>query len=244
MNQAPSVEDQINRPSAMNRVLLVEDNSRLSEMVCLALEQAGIGTDVFESIEAAWQALRAAPYAAVVVDRGLPDGDGLNLVRRIRGANMPIPCMMLTARDALRDRLDGLDSGADDYLAKPFPMLEMVARVRALMRRAPQLQSLAPTFADIEVWPDRGHLICGSQSITLSPAELQVLICLVKAAGKTVRRAALEAAAWGANEDVTPNALDVVVHRLRRKLTAVHSCLELVNTRGYGYALDEASTPS
>jgi DNA-binding response OmpR family regulator len=144
---------------------------------------------------------------------------------------------MLTARDALHDRIDGLESGADDYLAKPFPMEELVARVRALLRRPAQLQSLAPAWGDLQVRPDAGCMQCGGESITLAPAELQIMLSLVRAGGQTVRRSALEASAWGLAEAVTPNALDVALHRLRKKLQAIGSTLHIVNTRGHGYAL-------
>ena len=224
----------------MNRIALIEDHDRMAALVCKALAGAGIEADVFGRIDLAWHALRETPYAALVVDRGLPDGDGLALVRRLREAGMRMPCLMLTARDALHDRVDGLESGADDYLAKPFPMEDLVARVRALLRRPAQLQSLSPGFADIRVHPENGTLACAGDSVTLAPAELQIMLCLVRSGGHTVRRGALESAAWGLSDAVTPNALDVALHRLRRKLQAVGSSLQIANVRGHGYALREA----
>ena len=117
----------------MHPVALVEDHPRLAELIRRALQADGIRADVFATIEAAWAALRQTEYGALVVDRGLPDGDGLALVQRLRAANIRIPCLMLTSRDALRDRVDGLVSGADDYMTKPFAMQDLVARVRELM---------------------------------------------------------------------------------------------------------------
>lgn len=105
----------------MSRIALIEDHERLSSLVNKALSAAGIESDVFERIDSAWSALQAAPYGAIVVDRGLPDGDGLTLVRRLREAGNQVPCLMLTARDALHDRVEGLEAGADDYLVKPSP---------------------------------------------------------------------------------------------------------------------------
>ena len=224
----------------MNRVAIVEDHRRLAALVRKALSAAGIEADVFERLDAAWHAVRGAGYAVLIVDRGLPDGDGLDLVRRLRTAGHRVPCLMLTARDALHDRVTGLEAGADDYLAKPFPMEELVARVRALLRRPAQLQSLAPAWGDLQVLPDAGRMQCGGESITLAPAELQIMLSLVRAGGQTVRRGALEASAWGLAEAVTPNALDVALHRLRRKLQAIDSALQIVNTRGHGYALRQA----
>jgi len=223
----------------MSRIALVEDHARLAELVTLALGAAGIPADVFSTMEAAWVALREMEYGALVVDRGLPDGDGLALVKRMRAAHMGIPCLMLTARDALHDRIDGLESGADDYLTKPFPMEELVARVRALMRRPAATRDLVPQLGDILLQPNAGRLVCADESVSLAPAELQIMLCLVHQAGQTVRRSALEAAAWGLSEAVTPNALDVALHRLRRKLLAVGSSQQIVNIRNRGYALRE-----
>jgi DNA-binding response OmpR family regulator len=116
-------------------------------------------------------------------------------------------------------------------------MDEFVARVRGLMRRPPSLQSLMPQFGDIRVRPDEGCMTCRSETVTLAPAELQILIALIRADGTTVRRSVLEMAAWGLGDAVTPNALDVAMHRLKRKLAAINSALQIVNARGYGYAL-------
>ena len=221
----------------MNRIALVEDHQRLATLLTKALRNAGIETDVFEQIEPALLAATQHAYAVLVIDRGLPDGDGLDLVRQLRAAAIRTPCLMLTSRDALHDRVEGLESGADDYLTKPFSMDEFVARVRALMRRPAVLQSLTPEFGDLQVRPAEGCMSCGSEAVTLAPTELQIIIALIRAGGTTVRRSALEAAAWGLGEAVTPNALDVALHRLKRKLLAINSTLQIVNARGYGYAL-------
>jgi DNA-binding response OmpR family regulator len=221
----------------VNRIALVEDHPRLSALLIKALRNAGIETDAFNQIEPALTAATQQVYAVLVIDRGLPDGDGLDLVRQLRAASIRTPCLMLTSRDALRDRVEGLESGADDYLTKPFSMAEFVARVRALMRRPAALQSLTPELGDIQVYPIEGCMMCGSDKVTLAPAELQIMVALIRAGGATVRRSTLEAAAWGLGEAVTPNALDVAIHRLKRKLAAINSALQIVNARGYGYAL-------
>jgi DNA-binding response OmpR family regulator len=221
----------------MNRVALVEDHQRLSALLVKALLNAGIESDVFEQIEPAALAAAHNAYAVLIIDRGLPDGDGLDLVRRLRAAAIRTPCLMLTARDALHDRVEGLESGADDYLTKPFSMDEFVARVRALMRRPPTLQSLNPEFGGLQIRPAEGCMTCAADTVTLAPAELQIMVTLIRAEGTTVRRSALEVAAWGLGEAVTPNALDVAMHRLKRKLLAINSTLQIVNARGYGYAL-------
>lgn len=221
----------------MNRVALVEDNDRLGGLVRKALAASGIESDLFIRMDSAWQALHSASYAAIIVDRGLPDGDGLQLVRRLRSSANLLPCLMLTARDAVHDRIEGLESGADDYLVKPFSMDELVARVRALLRRPVTNKALNPEFADLSVSPTLAVMVCRAQSAPLAATELQIMLSLVHAQGEVVRREKLELAAWGLSDAVTPNALDVAMHRLRRKLQSIDSALHIANSRGNGYSL-------
>lgn len=223
----------------MSRILLIEDHDRLARLICKGLEAAGIAVDVFDRIDLAWAAIQQLPYQALILDRGLPDGDGLLLLQRLRKANLGIPCLVLTARDALHDRVAGLEAGADDYLPKPFEMEEMVARVRALLRRPVDFRSLDLSGGDLTLHPDTGVLCCGDECVTLAPAEIHIVRLLLRKHQEVVRRSALEAAAWGLSETVTPNALDVALHRIRRKLLAIGSQQRIVNMRGLGYALRE-----
>jgi DNA-binding response OmpR family regulator len=219
----------------MSRVALVEDHTRLAEMIRQALSGAGIETDIFNNLSEAHYGINEAHYAVLILDRGLPDGDGLAFLRKLREAGRTIPCLMLTARDALHDRIDGLETGADDYVTKPFAMSELIARVRTLMRRPVELTTLVQSFADISVDPQEHTMRCGDEAVVLAPAELQIMLTLLKAAGKTVRHSTLEYAAWGLGAAVTPNALEVTIHRLRKKLLAVHSTMRLANVRGAGF---------
>lgn len=223
----------------MSRILLIEDHERLARLISKGLAAAGIGVDVFGRADAAWAALQQMPYQALVLDRGLPDGDGLVLLRKLRSAGFRVPCLVLTARDALHDRVEGLEAGADDYLPKPFAMDEMVARVRALLRRPVEFRPLDPSHGDLTLRSADSVLCCGEERITLAPAEVQIMLLLLLKYEEVVRRGALEAAAWGLSEAVTPNALDVALHRIRRKLQAIGSRQSIVNVRGLGYTLRE-----
>lgn len=221
----------------MNRILLIEDHERLADLICKQLEAAGIAVDVFGSISTASAAIEQVSYQAMVIDRGLPDGDGLTLLRRMRGSGNAIPCLILTARDALRDRIEGLNTGADDYLTKPFSTDELVARVHALLRRPADNVELEPQYDDIQIKPGSSLMSCNNESVTLAPAELQIMLLLVRKQGQVVRHGALEAAGWGLSDAVTPNALDVALHRLRRKLIVIDSRQKIINMRNLGYAL-------
>ncbi|MFN9773752.1 MAG: response regulator transcription factor [Burkholderiales bacterium] len=223
----------------MGRLLIVEDHAGLQDLMVRGLARAGIASDCARTAAEASACIATVRYAAIVLDRGLPDGDGVGWLRRLRAERITVPCLMLTARDALHDRIDGLEAGADDYLAKPFEMAELVARIRALMRRQASWVGLAATYGDVTIEPASAELRRGLASVTLSAAELQLMLALMRAQGAVVRRSALEAAAWGLSEPVTPNALDVALHRIRRKLVALGSRLELRNTKGIGHALVE-----
>ncbi len=221
----------------MNRIILVEDHERLTTLLSTALHRVGIECDCFSSSAAAWQALSMQQYAVLVLDRGLPDGEGLALLRRLRSNGNMIPCLVLTARNAVHDRIEGLESGADDYLSKPFAMDELVARVRALLRRPPVIQTLNPKYGDLELYPATAQLECAAKQVMLAPAEVQIMFSLMQSAGEMVARNKLEQAAWGLSEAVTPNALDVALHRLRKKLLELNSTITITNIRGRGYAL-------
>ncbi|WP_342321040.1 response regulator transcription factor [Kosakonia sp. BYX6] len=223
----------------MSRILLIEDHEHLAWLIAKGLMGAGIAVDIVDRGSAAWSAIAQVEYQGMVLDRGLPDGDGLQLLQRLRQADIGIPCLILTARDALHDRVQGLEAGADDYLAKPFAMEELVARTRALLRRPAASQPLQPACGDLTLSPESSVMHCGQQSIALAPAELQIMLALVQKQGNVVRRSQMEAAGWGLSDAVTPNALDVALHRLRRKLATIGSHMQIVNIRGLGYAIRE-----
>lgn len=224
------------------RVLLVEDRERLGQLVIRAMRTSGLKVDHVSSISAARFALSENAYSVAVIDRGLPDGDGLELIEHIREIRNVIPCLMLTARDAVHDRVAGLEAGADDYLTKPFAMEELVARVRALHRRPLSLQPLNPEFHGLCVSPDGGIMEYQNKAVSLAATELQIMLSLVRASGKTVRRSTMERSAWSIDEPATPNALDVSLHRLRKKLKQMGCPVEVVTIREHGHALRVSSS--
>lgn len=221
----------------MSRILLVEDHARLAETIRIALERDGIACDVVSTQRQAISAMSDARYAALILDRSLPDGDGLKLLGQLRALRDGIPCMILTARDGLSDRVDGLEAGADDYLTKPFEVEELLARVRALLRRAQTWMPSDVLFHDLRIVPQTSTMQVADSRIVMSSTELQILMTLAQYEGKVVRRVTLETAAWGLSTAVTPKALDVAVHRLRGKLAALGSQLAIFNSKGVGYAL-------
>ncbi len=195
----------------------------MAETIRVLLERNGIACDVVGRRDEATAALDDSRYDAMILDRTLPDGDGLEVLARLRATRASIPCMILTARDALGDRVDGLDAGADDYVTKPFDLEEMLARTRALLRRSQPWIPTEVTFGDVRVVPQSSSLFVASASITLSQTELQIVLALARNEGRIVRRATLETAAWGLSTAVTPKALDVAIHRLRAKLAMLRS---------------------
>lgn len=219
------------------RLLLVEDNDRLGPLVREGLAGAGMAVDWCRSVDEASAALSTAGYDLVLVDLGLPDGDGLDLVRAIRRKGDTVPILILTARDALGDRVTGLDAGADDYLVKPFANAELAARCRALLRRPGH--RLAPILAagDLSFDTATRQASFRGAPIDLSKREAGVLEALMRRSGSVVAKEALEETLYAFNEPVTPNALEAAVSRLRKRLDEAGASDLLHTVRGLGYLL-------
>lgn len=215
----------------------------MAQAVRACLERNGIACDVVATQGQAMAAIADGIHEALILDRSLPDGDGLQFLSRLRAARLTVPCMILTARDALGDRVRGLEAGADDYLTKPFEMEELLARTRALLRRSQAWIPSEVCFGDVRILAQDGTLCVGNACATLSMPELQIILALARQGGHVVRRATLEGAAWGISSAVTPKALDVAIHRLRGKLASLDSSVSITNTKGIGYALAAASDP-
>jgi two-component system copper resistance phosphate regulon response regulator CusR len=222
------------------RVLLIEDEGRLADSIARGLRQSAHAVDVADRLSTAREKLEVERYDAVILDVNLPDGSGFGLAADLRKRSVPVPILMLTARDSVEDRVAGLDSGADDYLVKPFAFDELLARLRALQRRAPDARPTALAIADLELDPATRGAMRAGRAIELTTTEYALLDFLARHAGEVCGRAAISAAVWDENYDPFSNIIDVYVSRLRRKIDQP-GLLPLIHTvRGAGYTLDPA----
>ncbi len=219
------------------RLLLVEDEVEMARALTSVLVQHSHVVDHLTMIEHAREALRSKVHDAVILDRQLPDGDGLLLLREMRVAGDKTPVIILTAHNGPVDRVDGLDDGADDYLGKPFLAAELMARLRAVVRRSESYISQVFTEGNVEIDLDHQELRVGGETITLTRREMAVLQILVRRVGKTVLRATLEEAVYGYDDEIQSNALDSHVSRLRRKLADAGASVTIHTIRGIGYLL-------
>jgi len=215
------------------RLLLVEDDNMIGDAVRAGLRQEGFTVDWVREAEAGDTALRTEPYALLLLDLGLPRKSGLEWLRELRKRGDPTPVLVITARDAVADRIAGLDGGADDYLVKPFDLDELAARVRAVLRRhggraAPLLQ-----HGELTLDPATRQATWKGQPVTLSAREYALLAALLERPGAILSRAQLEQRLYGWGEEVESNAVEVHIHHLRRKLGAD----TIRNVRGLGYTL-------
>ncbi|MCO5792085.1 MAG: response regulator transcription factor [Blastomonas sp.] len=219
------------------RLLIVEDNERLAGLIAQGLGRRGFSCDIAPDLSTADACLASAAFDAVILDLGLPDGDGMAWLQRQRSLRQLIPALMLTARGGLEDRIAGLDSGADDYLVKPVDIEELAARVRALLRRpgprAATLLDAGPLTFD----PVSREARCDERVLDLSRREADLLELLMRRLGTVVVRDTIETTLYSFNEPVTPNAVEAIVSRLRRKLDEAGLAGQLHTVRGVGYML-------
>ncbi len=213
------------------RVLLVEDDRGVGRMLERGLVAEGYEVDWVRSLAAATDLARKGRYDLVVLDRMLPDGDGAAFCAAFRRLGHDAMVCMLTARDALEDKLRGFDAGADDYITKPFEFEELLARLDALRRRAAPVRPLPVADAQTR------SLVLGSGRVKLTPREWRIMQHLLANAERPIPRAELIEAGWGPESDVTANSIDVYVGYLRRKLAALGAETRIETVRGIGFAL-------
>jgi DNA-binding response OmpR family regulator len=221
------------------RLLVVEDNEELAELLTKGLRTAGYEADVLSTVEEATSVLQTTFYAALILDLGLPDGDGLALLREIRHQHNPIPVLVLTARGGVHDRVLGLRSGADDYLVKPFALEELVARLEAQLRRPGHLLGSSLRIANLEFDTRNRQASIDDQPQVLSARETAVLELLMRSKGRVVSKKQVEDHIFGHSGDVASNAIEVYVHRLRRQLSERGAKVQVHTIRGVGYLIAE-----
>lgn len=223
------------------RVLVVEDNAELGELLTRGLEAEGFSVDHVETAAEASDALKDMRYAAVVLDLGLPDRDGATILREIRARRDSTPVLVLTARGGLHDRIAGLQTGADDYLVKPFAFEELVARLRALLRRPGEMLGRVLQTANLALDTEGRQGFVDGRAELMSAQELTLLEILMRRAGKVVPKSYIEDQLFGMASEVGKSAVEVSIYRLRKRLQALGAKVEIHTVRGLGYLLSEAA---
>jgi DNA-binding response OmpR family regulator len=225
------------------RVLLVEDNAELSLMLTKALKSSGFAADSMGTAEEATEALSGTRYAAVILDLGLPDGDGLAVLQDLRRRKDSTPVIVLTARATVGDRVKGLRSGADDYLVKPFDFEELLARLRALLRRPRTILGNVLQLANVQLDTESRQVSVNGTNQTMSTREVDILELLIRRSGLVMSKKLLEDQIFGHLGGIQSNAIEVYVHRVRRQLASAGARVAIHTVRGVGYLLAERKQP-
>jgi two-component system OmpR family response regulator len=224
------------------RVLIVEDHLKMASLIRRGLRKEGMAADVAGNGEDALARAQATEYDAIILDLMLPGIDGFEVCRRLREAGVWTPILMLTARDSVRDRVAGLDGGADDYLTKPFSYAELLARLRALVRRGPIERPAELRIGDLRLDPARRQVWRGEAEIGLSPKEFSILETFMRRPGEVLSRFQLLEHAWDYDYENRSNIVDSYIRLLRRKIDRPFGVQTIETVRGVGYRLKEEGT--
>ncbi len=219
------------------RILVVEDEKKTAAFLAKGLREAGFDVDVAVDGEAGLAQARASKFDLLIVDIMLPHKDGWELVAELRRDGVRTPILFLTARDSVRDRVKGLELGADDYLVKPFAFAELLARMRSILRRAPLREAKHLRIADLEIDMQRHKATRSGVPLNLTPKEFLLLAHLVRSAGEVVSRAEISEQVWDIGFKTDTNVVDVVVRRLRAKVDDPFKTKLIDTIRGVGYVL-------
>ncbi len=224
------------------RILLVEDDKNLCELLRMQLEEQGLATDTCSDGLDAWYLIRERTHDLVLLDRMLPSMDGLTLLHKMRKEQMTVPVILITALGELKDRVTGLDSGADDYLVKPFAFEELMARIRCIIRR-PQILSLSDvlSFGDLTYRPEEKLLTGPGSSCRLSRREGSLMEAFLRNSRQILTRSFLIGNVWGSDADIEDGNLDNYIHFLRRRLALVGTSVRIQAVRGVGYRLEDTN---
>ena len=223
------------------RLLYIEDNEKLALNTSASLHDTGFVVDVVYTAGDALHSVKSFEYDAVILDLGLPDLDGLDLLPEIKMAKPQTPVLICTARDALDDRVKGLNTGADDYIVKPFAVSELIARVNAVLRRPGRALGVTLTLGNV-TYETVGRTVAISGEMTrFSKRELDLLELFLRRVDRVVSKDVIENALYGFDDVATPNTIEVLTHRLRKKLIDKGASIKIHNLRGIGYVLQENS---
>lgn len=226
----------------MSRLLVVEDHDDLAQLLIEGLGRAGFAADRVSTLEDARNSLQSSHYSAVILDLTLPDGDGLGALRGFRAAGDSTPVLILSARGGVHDRVHGIETGADDYLAKPFAIEELIARIRALLRRPGEFLGKSLKAGNVAFDVDSRQAFVSDAPQALSAREADLLEILMRRSGRVVPKRLAEDQLFGFSQDVRSNAIEVYVYRLRKQLSDAGATVEIHTVRGVGYFLSEAKS--
>ncbi|MEQ9519089.1 MAG: response regulator transcription factor [Parvibaculum sp.] len=221
------------------RLLLVEDNQDLANLIKKGCDASGFSVNHCPDMETAKTALQSAGFEVAIIDLGLPDGDGLSLISQLRAKGSELPLLILSARDGVYDRVGGLNAGADDYLTKPFAMEELIARLRALLRRPGGALGVVLESGNVKLDTTAREITVGKRILPATRREIDFLEFFMRRFGRVVPKEVLLDGMTYASDGITPNAAEVTVHRLRKKLAEHDATIAIHTIRGVGYLLDE-----
>jgi DNA-binding response OmpR family regulator len=221
------------------RILLIEDHERLAQSIVDGLAAFGLRVDLIAKADEGLAAASSISYDAIILDLGLPDRDGLEVISELRAQAKHIPVLILTARDGIDDRVKGLDCGADDYLLKPFAMKELAARLRALLRRPGGPLGATINIGNISLNTTTRQIKVDGRVVAISRRELDALELLMRRADQVVPKRLFEDSVYGLSDEVVPNTIEALISRLRRRLETIEARVFIHTLRGVGYLLTE-----
>ncbi len=223
------------------RILIVEDNQELNELLQSSFKKEGFAIDGVECREDALAAISTTVYDCIILDLSLPDGDGLDVLQNVRQSQNHVPVLILTARDGLEDRVKGLNAGADDYCLKPFEIQEILARVRALLRRPGGALGTKLVLGNMSFDTIQREVTVAGEVIRLARRELDVLEELMRRSNRVLSKSALEESLYGFDDEIGSNSVEVHISRLRKKLSNTAASASVHTIRGVGYILSDGN---